>query len=164
MTNTSEDAIQERRLNAIADAYLTVETILNTGKHHCTAPRKDSFECSGMVLGTLLQSSTKLGIFPVPDLTDTELTFNYVVNQIRKVEVVALCDKISPFKDFEYHHWSTHGVKQAIDTALANLEKRLSGLDMEDFKKGKRVQPELKLSARVKANNLDMTQLSLTPS
>ncbi|TGO58805.1 hypothetical protein BCON_0051g00450 [Botryotinia convoluta] len=158
------DAIQERRLTAIADAYSTVETILNTGKHHCTAPRKDSFECSGMVLGTLLQSSTKLGIFPVPDLTDTELTFNYVVNQIRKVEVVALCDKISPFKGFEYHHWSTHGVKQAIDTALANLEKRLSGLDMEDFKKGKRVQPELKLPARVKANNLDMTQLSLTPT
>ncbi|KAF7908519.1 uncharacterized protein EAF01_004274 [Botrytis porri] len=158
------DAIQARRLTAIADAYSTVETILNTGKHHCTAPRKDSFECSGMVLGTLLQSSTNLGIFPVPDLTDTELTFNYVVNQIRKVEVVALCDKISPFKGFEYHHWSTHGVKQAIDTALANLEKRLSGLDMEDFKKGKRVQPELKLSARVKANNLDITQLSLTHS
>ncbi|KAF7920654.1 hypothetical protein BELL_0335g00090 [Botrytis elliptica] len=158
------DTIQERRLTAIADAYSTVETILTTGKHHCTAPRKDSFECSGMVLGTLLQSSTKLGIFPVPDLTDTELTFNYVVNQIRKVEVVALCDKISPFKGFEYHHWSTHGVKQAIDTALANLEKKLSGLDMDDFKKGKRVQPELKLSARVKANNLDMTQLSLTPS
>ncbi|ATZ53465.1 hypothetical protein BCIN_09g03110 [Botrytis cinerea B05.10] len=158
------DTIQERRLTAITDAYSTVETILNTGKHHCTAPRTDSFECSGMVLGTLLQSSTKLGIFPVPDLTDTDLTFNYVVNQIRKVEVIALCDKISPFKGFEYHHWSTHGIKQAIDTTLANIEKRLSGLDMEDFKKGKRVQSELKLSARMKSNNLDMTQLSLTPS
>ncbi|KAI9641996.1 hypothetical protein NHQ30_009866 [Ciborinia camelliae] len=160
------DAIQERRLTAISNAYSTVETILNTGKHHCTAPRKDSFECSGMVLGTLLQSSTKLGIFPVPDLTDTNLTFNYVVNQIRKVEVVALCDKISPFKGFEYHHWSTHGVKQAIDTELANLEKRLCGLEMEDFKKVKRAKGGMKLPARVKSksNNLDIAQLSLMPS
>lgn len=117
-----------------------------------------------MVLGTLLRSSIKLGIFPVPDLTDTDLTFNYVVNQIRKLEVVALCDKISPFKRFEYHHWSTHGVKQAIDTKLANLEKRLCGLNMEDFRKGKRVQAKLELPTRVKINpNLDMAYLSLLP-
>ncbi|CAD6444518.1 9e92c67b-038d-4675-a036-19ccf4c8f26d [Sclerotinia trifoliorum] len=161
------DAIQERRLAAITDAYFIVETILHTGKHHCTAPRKSSFECSGMVLGTLLQSSTKLGIFPVPDLTNTDLTFNYVANQIRKVAVVALCDSLSPFKGFEYHHWSTHGVKQAIDTELVNLEKRLCGLEMEDFKKGKRAQAKLNFPVRVKtkSNNLDMTQLlSLMPS
>ncbi|KAJ8067205.1 hypothetical protein OCU04_004570 [Sclerotinia nivalis] len=161
------DAIQERRLTAITDAYSIVETILHTGKHHCSAPRKSSFECSGMVLGTLLQSSTKLSIFPVLDLTNTDLTFNHVVNQIRKVVVVALCDSLSPFKGFEYHHWSTHGVKQAIDTELANLEKRLCGLEIEDFKKGKRAQAKLKLPARAKtkSNNLDMTQLlSLMPS
>ncbi|ESZ92957.1 hypothetical protein SBOR_6676 [Sclerotinia borealis F-4128] len=164
--NRVVDAIQKRRLTAITDAYSTVENIINTGKHHCTAPREDAFECSGMVLGTLLQSSTKLGIFPVPDLTDTDLTFNHVINQIRKVEVVALCDKISPFKSYEYHHWSTHGVKQAIDTELANIEKRLCGLEMEDFQKGKRVQGEIKLPMRVnmKSDNLDMAQLSLLPS
>ncbi|KAB8295026.1 hypothetical protein EYC80_006973 [Monilinia laxa] len=32
------DAIQERRVTAITDAYSIVETILNTGEHHCTAP------------------------------------------------------------------------------------------------------------------------------
>ncbi|KAB8295027.1 hypothetical protein EYC80_006974 [Monilinia laxa] len=119
-----------------------------------------------MVLGTLLQSSTNLGIFPVPDLTDTSLAFNYVVSQIRKVQVVALCDKISPFRGFAYHHWSTHGVKQDIDTELAKLEKRLSGLEMGDFKKG-RAHAELKLPARMKTktktDDLDLGQLSLMP-
>ncbi|APA11747.1 hypothetical protein sscle_08g065170 [Sclerotinia sclerotiorum 1980 UF-70] len=148
------DAIQKRRLAAITDAYSIVATILHTGKHHCTAPRKSSFECSGMVLGTLLQSATKLGIYPVPDLTNTDLTFNYVANQIRKVTVIALCDSLSPIKGFEYRHLSTHGVKQVIDTKLVNIEKRLCGLKMEDFKKGKRAQAKLNLPVRVKWNRI----------
>jgi hypothetical protein len=93
-----------------------------------------------MVLGTLLQSSVALGIFPVPDLHDTDLAFDFVISLIRMVHVVALCDNISPFKGFEYHHWSTHGVKQAIDTQLIDLEKRLCGLELDDFKKGKKTQ------------------------
>lgn len=154
IANRVLDAIQKRRLAAITDAYSIVATILHTGKHHCTAPRKSSFECSGMVLGTLLQSATKLGIYPVPDLTNTDLTFNYVANQIRKVTVIALCDSLSPIKGFEYRHWSTHGVKQVIDTKLVNIEKRLCGLKMEDFKKGKRAQAKLNLPVRVKWNRI----------
>ncbi|KAM3075120.1 hypothetical protein ACMFMG_007422 [Clarireedia jacksonii] len=156
------DAIQERRLTAITDAYSIVASLINTGKHHCTAPRRDAFECSGMVLGTLLQSSTALGIFPVPDLSDTDLTFEFVISLIRKVHVVALCDKISPFKGFEYHHWSTHGVKQAIDTELMNLEKHLCGLELHDFKKGKKAQicSTVLSSDRPDPSNLTMAQLA----
>ncbi|PQE28305.1 BTB POZ domain-containing protein [Rutstroemia sp. NJR-2017a WRK4] len=156
------DAIQDRRLTAIADAYSIVASLINTGKHHCTAPRRNPYDCSAMILGTLLQSSVALGIFPVPDLHDTDLTFDSVIGLIRKVHVVSLCDSISPFKGFEYHHWSTHGVKQAIDTQLMDLEKRLCGLELDDFKKGKKIQTASTDSSSDEPQppSLTMTQLA----
>ncbi|KAA8569359.1 hypothetical protein EYC84_001009 [Monilinia fructicola] len=85
--NQVVDAIQKRRLTAITDAYSIVEKlIIKTGHDRCTASRIEFFECSGMIIGTLLQSSKKLGIFPVPDLTNTNLAFTYVFKQISKSE------------------------------------------------------------------------------
>lgn len=89
-----------------------------------------------MILGTLLQSSKKLGIFPVPDLTNTNLAFTYVFKQISKVRVVALCDT-KPLNGLTVPNPAgglTHGVAQFINQELTNLRERLSGLEMGDFK------------------------------
>jgi hypothetical protein len=89
--------------------------------------------CDAMVLGSLLREAAKLGLYPKPRLPYIEKSFVELKKDLRRLEIISLCDKSwKPQKRVD-----SHGVKALISRQLRKLERHLQGLNLNDFKNKK---------------------------
>lgn len=87
-----------------------------------------------MLLGSLLKNAIAAGLYPPPISPYGEETYAYVADDLDRLEAEALCDKIRPFTK-EKPHKNSHGFHLLAVAKIQELDERLSGLDINDFKK-----------------------------
>ncbi|KUJ15798.1 uncharacterized protein LY89DRAFT_670340 [Mollisia scopiformis] len=143
--NTLLDVLQERRLEAI-DSLLTIITTLTTTytlpTPQCNPSAPDtlsdpvelsfSYACDSMLLGSLIKSSAKLGIFPIPDRPFAGIAFDRLAEGIRDMDLKSKCD--GNLKGYVVRH-ACHGVRARMVDEVRFLETGICGLDLRDFKK-----------------------------
>jgi hypothetical protein len=97
-----------------------------------------------MVIGSLLGSAAKLGLWPLSVARSNfgDSSFQSTAAAIRRVEFHTLCDDIFGVRGpLELNVETRHFTKELLDQRLANIESRLNGYLLEYFsleKPGKR--------------------------
>lgn len=124
-------------MKAIRNAFEVIGRfidVLQVSKPRCTSGRNEShrYTCNSVLLGSLLEGSANLGLWPPPDAPYRDLNFKFVVHEIMQIRVVSFCSKMG------HTHVPTgatgsHGVKSEIGSALAKVRTRFSGLNLKDF-------------------------------
>lgn len=109
-------------------------------------PRTDDTElqqhCDSLILGSLTKSARKLGIIPVPNPDYSLMSFDKLSAKFYSLDINAICDSISRTKIKGAYPKPAHGLKNLIRKKIEALEERLSGLEIQDFKrKGKSSRP-----------------------
>jgi hypothetical protein len=99
-------------------------------------------QCDSLMLGSLLKSARKLGIIPVPNCPNGLMSFDKLSAKFHCLDINAICDSMSRTKIKGAYPKPAHGLKGLIHRKIEALEERLSGLDIQDFKrKGKNSRP-----------------------
>lgn len=123
-----------RRNKAIRNSFDIISRsidVLQVSTPRCTSSRHEPhrYTCNNVLLGSLLESSTKLGLWPPPDPPYTDLTFKFVVHEIMQIKVVSFCSKLG----YTNQPSGSHGLKAEIGSDLAKVKTRFSGLNLKDF-------------------------------
>jgi len=146
-TDNFSDAILMKRREALSELYdLIEEKIERYQGPRIRCRRTDDTEiaqqCDSLMLGSLLKSARKLDIIPVPDFPYRPMSFNRLSAKFHCLDINAICDSMSRTKIKGAYPKPAHGLKDLIQRKIEALEERLSGLDIQDFKrKGKSSRP-----------------------
>jgi hypothetical protein len=93
--------------------------------------------CDSMVLGSLLKSLVKRGLWPAPASPYGHQTVEDLCYSIQHLELVSLCDQLQPPKMPSHLpsgecHWLSSNLR-----GNAKMQRySISGLDLQEFKKG----------------------------
>jgi hypothetical protein len=116
------------------------------GSAFCNAALDDElrYACDAMVLGSLLKSSRKIGIWPRPESPFSGRKFCDLAKAIRSIRILDVCNQTSNRK-WNSHgpRGNCHGLEDEIEEALNKVESRLEGLNLADFPKKRYVLPRL---------------------
>ncbi|KAJ5041272.1 uncharacterized protein L3040_005820 [Drepanopeziza brunnea f. sp. 'multigermtubi'] len=128
------DNILSRRLKAIQSCFDVIGRyidVLQAKKPRCTSSRSEShrYTCNNILLGSLLESSTSLGLWPPADAPYKDLNFTFLAREVMQIKVVSFCSKMG----YTNHPTGSHGVKAEIGSALVKLKTRFSGLHLKDY-------------------------------
>ncbi|KAH9218768.1 hypothetical protein DL95DRAFT_359922 [Leptodontidium sp. 2 PMI_412] len=128
------DSILSRRIKAIRNCLDVIGRyidMLQLSTPRCTSSRNEShrYTCNNVLLGSLLESSTNLGLWPPADAPYRDLNFKFVAHEIMQIKVVSFCSKMG----FTNQPTGSHGVKAEIGAAIGKLKTRFSGLHLKDF-------------------------------
>ncbi|KAJ5035107.1 uncharacterized protein L3040_008368 [Drepanopeziza brunnea f. sp. 'multigermtubi'] len=133
------DAIKHARVSAISTAIDTVHALIikfMDGTDHCDAAIDDDlrYACDAMVLGSLLKSSRKIGIWPKPEAPFLGRRWRDLAKKLRGIKVLDVCNKTSS-RRWNSHGPSgnAHGIEDEIEGVLKDVEKGLEGLNLKDF-------------------------------
>ena len=93
--------------------------------------------CDSMVLGSLLKSLVKRGLWPAPTSPYGPQTLDDLCISIQCLELVSLCDQLQPPKISSHLlvgecHWLGSNLRAHAETQ----KNSISGLDLQEFKKG----------------------------
>jgi hypothetical protein len=132
--NSSADTILERRERAIRHSFDILDRyndMLQSAALRCTSKRPEShrYTCNNVLMSSLLESSTTLGLWPPPDSPYYELTFKSVAHSINQIQIVSFCSHMG----YTNQSSTSHGVKAEIGSALEKVKTRLSGLNLREF-------------------------------
>ncbi|OWP06775.1 hypothetical protein B2J93_8832 [Marssonina coronariae] len=128
------DSILARRMKAIRNSFDVIGRyidVLQNSKPRCTSSRSEShrYTCNSILLGSLLEGSARLGLWPPPDAPYQDLNFTFVVREIMQINMISFCSKMG----YANQPTGSHGVKAEIGSALVKLKARFSGLSLKDF-------------------------------
>ncbi|KAL2071691.1 hypothetical protein VTL71DRAFT_12926 [Oculimacula yallundae] len=88
--------------------------------------------CDGMMFGTLLKSAASAGLYPAPTAPYAGLTVENLARDIRKLEIVSMCDVLPRSNRHSYTFpESTHGQKQYLENQVLNCWSEVEGLDLD---------------------------------
>lgn len=93
----------------------------------------DQFMCDAALLGSLLKSSTAIGISPRPKNPYPGMTFKRLGEQIREMQVLDDCRYLIPSKRGAFYASRSHRIKDWIEASLSSLADQLDGLRLESF-------------------------------
>ena len=137
----SIDAIKRDREFAIETAITVVQALIDrymTGQAICDSALDEElrYACDSMVLGCLMTSSRKIGIWPKPVAPFNGKKFRDLVKAIRGIKILDVCNKTS------CRRWNSqgplpncHGLEDSIEASMKDIEAGLDGLKLEDYPK-----------------------------
>ncbi|KAH7312037.1 hypothetical protein BKA65DRAFT_518044 [Rhexocercosporidium sp. MPI-PUGE-AT-0058] len=135
------DAIKQARVSAMETALSVIHTLITKymdGSALCDAALDEElrYACDAMVLGSLLKSSRKIGIWPKPEAPFAGRKYNGLAKAIRGIRILDVCNKTSS-RRWNSHGPSgnSHGLEDVIEEKLKEVEKELDGLRLFDFAK-----------------------------
>lgn len=106
------------------------------GSALCDAALDDElrYACDAMVLGSLLKSSRKIGIWPKPEAPFPGRKFKDLAKAIRSIRILDVCNKTST-RRWNSHGPSNnaHGLEDSIEASMKDIEAGLDGLELADF-------------------------------
>ncbi|XMA07479.1 hypothetical protein WAI453_000270 [Rhynchosporium graminicola] len=128
------DSILSRRIKAIRNCLDVIGRyidMLQLSSPRCTSSRNEShrYTCNNVLLGSLLESSTSLGLWPPADAPYPDLNFRFVAHEVMQIRIVSFCSKMG----FTNQPAGSHGVKAEMTAAIGKLKTRYSGLYLKDF-------------------------------
>lgn len=94
------------------------------------------YACDAMVLGSLLKSSRKIGIWPKPEAPFPGRKYKGLAKAIRGIKILDVCNKTSS-RRWNSHGpaGNSHGLEDVIEEKLKEVEKGLDGLRLFDYAK-----------------------------
>lgn len=135
------DAIKRGRESGIDAAITFIHTLINrymVGQTICDGSLDDELRhaCDAMVLGSLIKSSSKIGIWPKPEAPFNGRNFKDVACTIRSIRVLDVCNKTSS-RRWNSHGPSSncHGLEDSIEALMKSVEAGLDGLELSDYTK-----------------------------
>jgi len=92
--------------------------------------------CDSMVLGSLLKSLVKWGLWPAPTSPYGPQTVDDLCLSIRCLDLVSLCDQLQlPKGIYDLPSGECHWLRARLKSNVEEQRDRISGLDLEKFKK-----------------------------
>lgn len=92
--------------------------------------------CDSMVLGSLLKSLVKWGLWPAPTSPYGPQTLNGFCLLIWGLDLVSLCDQLQPPKETSHlPSGECHWLSTNLRTNAERQRECISGLDLQNFKK-----------------------------
>lgn len=135
------DAIKQARVSALESALSVIHALITKymdGSALCDAALDDElrYACDAMVLGSLLKSSRKIGIWPKPEAPFPGRKYKGLAKAIRGIKILDVCNKTSS-RRWNSHGpaGNSHGLEDEIEENLKEVEKGLDGLRLFDFAK-----------------------------
>lgn len=129
------DKIQEHRIEAIGCIITIVHNHINNyfSSDICVSTDKDKqFSCDAIVLGSLLKSSSDIGIWPRPEVPYCGMTFKSLASQVEEMRVIHhQCRQDNHFA--LYNSCKNREVKEAMKASVNSLERRLRGLNLDFY-------------------------------
>jgi hypothetical protein len=108
------------------------------GETICDGPLDDElrYACDSMVLGSLMKSSRKIGIWPKPEAPFNGRKFKDLARAIRSIKILDVCKKGSSQRWNLYGPSSNcHGLEDSIEASMKSIEAGLDGLELSDYAK-----------------------------
>ena len=94
------------------------------------------YACDSMVLGSLMNSSRKIGVWPKPEAPFNGTKFKDLARAIRTIRILDVCNKSSS------RRWNSHGppsnchgLEDTIEASMTSIEAGLDGLELFDYAK-----------------------------
>ncbi|KAG0649945.1 hypothetical protein D0Z07_3555 [Hyphodiscus hymeniophilus] len=135
------DAIKKDRETAMESAIAVIHTLINKyldGKTICDGSWEEelAYACDATVLGSLMKSSRKIGIWPKPEAPFPGRKFNELAQAIRSIRVLDVCKKSSSRRlHLLGPSNNSHGLEDSIEAAIKSIEVGVDGLDLAEYAK-----------------------------
>lgn len=92
------------------------------------------YACDAMVLGSLMKSSRKIGIWPKPESPFSGRKFKDLARTIRGIKILDVCNKSRSRRLTSLSLPSNcHSLEDSIKTSMQSLEAGLDGLKLSDY-------------------------------
>jgi len=138
--------VEESRRQSISDAFAFLTRLIEKYQQdrvictsglstNATRRKRKNLACDSTMLGSLLKSARKNGLWPVPPSPFNGLQVVDLLGKMRALEPVAICD--ADLINWKFSEGEqpppSHGVKWSIDSQMNYLEGRVDGLELEDL-------------------------------
>jgi hypothetical protein len=101
-----------------------------------TSHKASRLACDSMVLGSLLKSLIKWGLWPAPTPPYGPQTVNNLCLSIQCLDLVSLCDQLQPPKETsDLPLEGCHRLSTKLSAKVELHRGYMSGLDLQNFKK-----------------------------
>lgn len=91
------------------------------------------YACDAMVLGSLMKSARRIGIWPQPVTPFLGMKFTELVKAIRGIRVLDVCNKSSRSLKTIGSSFNCHGLEDSIETSMKSIEAGLDGLNLTEY-------------------------------
>lgn len=92
------------------------------------------YACDAMVLGSLMKSSGKMGIWPKPESPFGGKTFKDLAQTVRNIRILDVCNKTRSRRLTSLSLPSNcHGLEDSIEASMKSLEAGLDGLELPNY-------------------------------
>jgi hypothetical protein len=116
-----------------AEFFQRYQRPFRTENHVYPSHRASRIACDSMVLGSLLKSLLKEGLWPPPISPYGHHTLDDICFSIQCLDMVSLCDQLQPPKNSS--SGECHGLSAKIRDNVEEQRERISGFDLQNFKK-----------------------------
>jgi hypothetical protein len=122
-------------------AITVIHTLINKymeGQTICDGSMDEElgYACDAMVLGSLMKSSRKIGIWPKPEAPFSGKKFKDLARAIRNIRILDVCKKSSSRRLHMLGPSSnSHGLEDSIKAAMKSIEACMDGLELSDYAK-----------------------------
>jgi hypothetical protein len=98
------------------------------------------YACDAMVLGSLMKSSRKMGIWPKPESPFNGKKFKDLALAVRRIKVLDVCNKTRSRRLTSLNLPSNcHGLEDSIEASMKSLEAGLDGLELSNYSRKRQV-------------------------
>jgi hypothetical protein len=135
------DTIKKDREFAMAAAVTAIHSLITkylVGQTVCDGSLDDElrYACDAMILGSLMKSSRKIGIWPMPETPFNGRNFKDLALSIRSIKILDVCNKTSSRRWTSHGPSSnSHGLEELIEASMKSIEAGLNGLDLSEYTK-----------------------------
>ena len=91
------------------------------------------YACDAMVLGSLLKSSRRIGIWPQPEAPFNGRKFKDLAEAIRGIRILDVCNKSSRTLKSIGSSSNCHGLEDSIEASMQSIEAGLDGLELSKY-------------------------------
>jgi hypothetical protein len=106
------------------------------GQTICDGAWEEEFRypCDAMVLGCLMKSSRKIGIWPKPEAPFSGRKFKDLARAIRSISILDVCKKTNSRRlHLLGPSTNSHGLEVSIEASMKAIEVGMDGLELSDY-------------------------------
>jgi hypothetical protein len=120
-------------------AITVIHTLINKyldGQTVCDGAWEEEFgyACDATILGSLMKSSRKIGIWPKPEAPFSGKKFKDLARAIRGIRILDVCKKTSSRRLHLLGPSNNgHGLEDSIEASMKSIEAGMDGLELSDY-------------------------------